>query len=63
MLADQINEINTLRAGKLRLQFTLENKEQTQQMLEVFGKTFVSQEEVEIPEMEFTRGHFKRGVK
>lgn len=63
MLADQTNEIYKLNPTYLRLQFTVENNAQTEELLDLYGRLFIEGEHVNIPEMEFTRGHFKRGVK
>ena len=63
MLADQKKEIDALNPYKIRLQFTMENSEQTEKIINLYGKIFVENIETELPDIEFTRGHFKRGVK
>jgi len=63
MLADQIKEIEALDPYKIRLQFSIENSEQTEAILNLYGKLFLEKQEAEVPDIEFTRGHFKRGVK
>lgn len=63
MLADQKKEIEALDPYRMRLQFSVENFEQTKKMLELYGMTFLEKKEIDIPDIEFTRGHFKRGVK
>ena len=63
MLADQKNEIKTLDPYRIRLQFTSEDVKETRDILELYGEIFSKDLESDIPDMEYTRGHFKRGVK
>ncbi|MEY8352368.1 DUF3656 domain-containing protein [Lachnospiraceae bacterium 54-53] len=46
----------------LRLQFTTENRERTEAVLRSFADGFLHGKNRKLPEEEFTRGHFKRGV-
>lgn len=54
--------IHCLGIGRVRLQFTVESKEQTAQVLEAFARAFIDRETAAFPFKNFTRGHFKRGV-
>ena len=63
VLLDQQEEIQELAPRSLRLSFTMENKKQTKEMLDLYERAFMKGEKVESPDIEFTRGHFKRGVK
>lgn len=63
MLADQKNEIETLNPYRIRLQFSTEDFKQTEHIINLYGKIFLEQIETEFLDIEFTRGHFKRGVK
>lgn len=63
MLFSQEDEIRQLNPYGIRLDFTTESTKDTQQILGWYIRKFVYGEEVELPEMDYTRGHFKRGVK
>ncbi len=63
LLADQVNEIKMLNPKGIRLQFSVEDGRETEEILELYGKLFVENENADLPSIEFTRGHFKRGVK
>lgn len=54
--------IKALAPTSLRLQFTIENIEQTRDVIEYFSEEFYQGQKKELPFDEFTRGHFKRGV-
>ncbi len=62
-LLDQKQEIEMLSPKALRLHFTLEDREETEEILRCFSDTFVKGKETEKPAGAFTRGHFKRGIK
>lgn len=63
ILADQKEEILSLMPKAIRLQFTIEDYETTKKMLELYESTFFGgRDNVEI-HTDFTRGHFKRGIK
>lgn len=47
---------------RIRLQFTVEDVEQTGKVLEAFSASFMGGKAIEPPFKDFTRGHFKRGV-
>ncbi len=62
-LIDQKSEIDTLAPKALRLHFTIEDSEQVRDILRMYDEVFLKQLPLaEIP-FEFTRGHFKRGIK
>lgn len=62
-LLDQKKEIELVHPKVMRLHFTLEDAEKTLKVLNGFENVFVKNKEIEMLEMEFTRGHFKRGIK
>lgn len=62
-LADKAKEVLKLMPGELRLDFTVETREQVLEVLKVYGDAFLRGQNVRPPGTEFTRGHFKRGVK
>ena len=63
VLLDQWDEIKALNPKSLRLHFTIENAEQTRKMLSLYKNVFIDGNKMEEYEQEFTRGHFKRGIK
>lgn len=63
VLTDQRLEIQDLAPKALRLHFTIENKAKVKEILRLYENVFQNGYEAKEPEMEFTRGHFKRGIK
>ena len=63
LLADQQTKIMRLNPRALRLSFTTENGENMQKILRLFRSIYIENTECPIPKMDYTRGHFKRGVK
>lgn len=63
LLADQGKEIERLHPSALILAFSRENSSQTAFVLEWFYKVLQREQDPGTWEGEFTRGHFKRGVK
>lgn len=63
VLLSQQEEIKTLNPHEIRMDFLTEKKEETEQLIELYWTCFKKNEPVEMPDMDFTRGHFKRGVK
>jgi putative protease len=63
VLTDQKTEIYKLSPKALRLHFTIENKEDTKRVLDLYKDVFVKNVGEQEPEFDFTRGHFKRGIK
>lgn len=45
------------------MDFTTETCGQMQKIVECYQSAFLEHQKVSTPETEFTRGHFKRGVK
>lgn len=62
-LSDQKDEIQRLSPKALRLHFTIENRDKVKQILTHFEEVFVKNRNSIEPNFEFTRGHFKRGIK
>lgn len=62
-LADLAEEIMELSPGELRLDFTMETREETRRILETYVDAFIHKRSVEAPSSGYTRGHFRRGVK
>jgi putative protease len=54
--------VKALAPSSLRLQFTIESKEQTEAVIRSFTEEFYNGQKAKLPFEEFTRGHFKRGV-
>ena len=54
--------IRRMGLARIRLQFTVEDAQQTGKVLEAFSSSFLRGEMKEPPFKDFTRGHFKRGV-
>ncbi len=63
LLADQRKEIVKLHPSALILAFTRENGRQMASIMEWFFKVLQGEQEPSTWEGDFTRGHFKRGVK
>ncbi len=63
VLLDQRSEIEALAPKALRLHFTIEDQQQVKKVLHLYEKVFVRREEVRGFTEDFTRGHFKRGIK
>jgi len=55
-------EVGRLSPSSLRLQFTIESREETKAVIQCFAKEMLYGQKAELPYKEFTRGHFKRGV-
>lgn len=63
VLADQKEEILELAPKALRLHFTVEDKANVKKILSLYEEVFLEGQSGIVPDMEFTRGHFKRGIK
>lgn len=66
VLLDKQGEIRETGIRKLRLSFTTESGEETGRIIRLYADAFIRGEEPGKPEeefLEFTRGHFKRGIK
>lgn len=62
-LADKAKEVMGLSPGELRLDFTVETREEAREVIRLYIDAFIYNREVEAPGTEYTRGHFGRGVK
>ncbi len=56
------NEVRALSAGGLRVDLTLENERETEEVLSLFGDLLNDKDTGEVSFTEITRGHFNRGV-
>lgn len=63
VLLDQSDEVERLHPSALRLQFTMENGEETEDIIRRYSEVFIEKRKARMPSKEYTRGHFKRGVK
>ncbi len=63
VLTDQKKEIIELGPKALRMHFTLEDRKTMKEMLDLYEAVFYQDEKTVEPSGEFTRGHFKRGIK
>ena len=63
VLLDRSEDVRSLTPKALRMHFTTEDRNTVREMLALYEKVFVMGEPGEEPDMEFTRGHFKRGIK
>ena len=63
MLLDQEREIRNLKPAGIRLNFMLEDTWEIEQILERYKDVFLEHKATQMPDIAFTRGHFKRGVK
>ena len=63
VLLDQTAEIMDLAPKALRLHFTIEDKTRVKEILEMYENVFLKGDTYKEPVIEFTRGHFKRGIK
>lgn len=63
VLTDQKAEILHLNPKALRLHFTIENKQTVRNVIQMYEDIFFAGEDGREPEGDFTRGHFKRGIK
>ena len=63
VLLDQEREIQDLKPAGIRLNFTLEGTQEMELIIEKYKDVFLEHEDTQMPDIGFTRGHFKRGVK
>lgn len=61
-LLDLRHELETLHAGGYRIQFSTEDKAETETVLKQYRQSFLQRVTPEIQEEQYTRGHFHRGV-
>lgn len=63
VLLDQTEEIKRIKPAGIRLDFTAEDGKAVKRIAALYQKAFLEGEPQSVPETEYTRGHFKRGVK
>ena len=63
VLSDQKREIMELDPKAIRMHFTIEDGKAVKNMLRLYEEVFFGGKEGREPDIEFTRGHFKRGIK
>ena len=63
VLLDQKDEIRELKPKALRLHFTIEDAEQARDIAALYESVFIEGKHIPEYEQDFTRGHFKRGIK
>lgn len=61
-LFDEKTAIQEIAPAGLRLQFSVENAEETRQILAQYREIFFGDQVVEMTAERFTRGHFRRGI-
>ena len=62
-LADKAEEVHALAPAELRLDFTTESSGQVKEICHAYTLAFEKGCKTEPPMQDYTRGHFKRGVK
>ena len=60
-MLDLKEEVRELAPKRVRLQFSVEDKKQTEQILHAWESFVLGKQTERMPE-DYTRGHFKRGV-
>lgn len=63
LLADQKDKIMRLTPAAIRMAFTVESAEEMRKIVAMFRQIYTDGHEADLPDMDYTRGHFKRGVK
>lgn len=63
MLLSQAEEIKELHPAELRMDLTFESLKEAERMIRLYGECFKENHLVPVPDMDHTKGHFKRGVK
>jgi putative protease len=63
VLTDQKMEIIELNPKAIRLHFTTESRQEMKKVMDLYENVFYEGKEPMEPNFEFTRGHFKRGIK
>lgn len=63
VLLNQRKEINSLSPASIRLDFTTEDAKEMQKITALYTDAFIKEKDIRTPDMDFTKGHFKRGVK
>lgn len=63
MLLNNVEDVERLDVAMLRLDFTLESVKEMKHIIKLYVDAFQCGKSMDISEMDYTRGHFKRGVK
>ena len=63
MLLSQAEEVRNLRPAELRMDMTVETVKEAKRMILLYWECFKENRPVKMPDMDYTKGHFRRGVK
>ena len=63
LLHGRREEVKRLGPAEVRIDFLNETKEEAERILGLCGSCFLGETAVEVPDIPYTNGHFKRGVK
>lgn len=63
VLLQQCKEVRSLGAAELRMDLTVETEEEAERMIGLYWDCFKKNLPVKMPDMDYTKGHFRRGVK
>lgn len=63
MLLSQQEEVKSLHPAEIRMDMTAEPAKEMERMLGLYWNCFKKGRPVTVPDMDYTKGHFKRGVK
>ena len=63
ILFDQMEDLKKLNLRSMRLQFSFENSNETKKIMDLFDQTVMKKSYPDLSELQFTRGHFRRGVR
>lgn len=63
VLLSQQREVKELHPAELRMDFTGESAKEAERMIELYWKCFKKELPVSVPDIDYTKGHFRRGVK
>ena len=58
----EADELKELGFRSFRMNFTVENGKEMQQLLRSFGDLYLYEKMIQFPAEQFTKGHLKRGV-
>ncbi len=63
MTADMADQLKALGLSGVRLDFSTEDGERTEKTIRLYRDAFLYNKKVALPDMAYTRGHLKRGVR
>jgi len=63
ILLNNWDEIKSLNPASVRMDFTMESAENTRKIVDMYAAALEGCENIDISNMDYTKGHFKRGVK